>query len=141
LGQKLAEILGYIISGLDEAVTGGIFLLGDGGLELRALHGSVEELIGFIGGVETCSLMSSSCVHPSAEGGGQIWMSAPIVCKGKAKGVSVVACREGGDCQSISFLEDVAGRIGSLIYAAYSCELDIASGEMPSRIRAGFAED
>lgn len=141
LGQKLSEILGHIISGLDGALTGGIFLLGDEGLELRALHGSVEELIGFIGGVEIGRLMSSSCIHPSAKGDGQIWMSAPIVCKGKTKGVAVVACSEGGDGQCLSFLEDVAGRIGSLIDAASSRELDTISVDMQSRIRAGFAED
>jgi len=110
-------------------------------LQLRALHGSVEELISFIGGVETCRLISSSCIHPSAKEGGQIWMSAPIVCNGKAKGVAVVACSEGSDGQCLSFLEDVAARIGSLIYAASSRELDTISVDTQSRIRAGYAED
>ncbi len=137
--ERLAEILGHIISGLDGAPIAGIFLERDEGLELRALHGSVEELIAFIGSIETSRLVSRSCIHPCAEGGRRIWISAPIVCHEQTKGVAVLALEREDERSSMRFLENAAERIGRLIDINLSQKRDLPYEDLLVRISGDSA--
>jgi PAS domain S-box-containing protein len=140
MDRRLAGVLSHIVSGTLGAEVGGIFLREAEGLELRALHGSVEELISFIQEVETVRLMSKPLIHPS-QTPGQTWISAPMLWKGETKGVAVLALARQADRQSCSFLERAAGRIGHLLDLGTAQEPELSSQELLSRIRAGFVQD
>jgi len=98
-----------------EQIVGGVFLQEEKGLVLRALRGSVEELINFIDSIELSLLLCVAKAHRSRDEP-LTWISAPILCCGKAKGAVVIACKDGnGSC--LSFLERAASRIGRLLEA------------------------
>jgi PAS domain S-box-containing protein len=117
--KKLSEALDHLITGLQDAQIGGIFLreASGRGLELRALHGSVEDLIEFISGIESSILLVAPRVHRIEPDQNRKWISAPIAYSGGAKGAVVAACAETNGSQSLSFLEKAAGRIGYLLEA------------------------
>jgi len=112
MDQKLTGALAHLIAGMGCAQVGGIFLREEGGLVLRALHGSVEELIEFINKMELGLLMVLPSVHKYEADLERKWMSAPIISAGEAKGAVVVAC---ADASCLSFLEKAAERIGYLL--------------------------
>ena len=109
-------------------------------MQLRALHGSVEELISFIEGAETVRLLRQPLIHPT-QATGKSWISAPILGNGVAKGLAVLALLQEPDRTSQKFLEKVAGRIGRLLDAGSPEMAQPSAQEMLSRIRAGFIQD
>ncbi|HPT19112.1 MAG TPA: PAS domain S-box protein [Methanothrix sp.] len=113
----LSEALPHIISGLADVELGGVLLKEEGGLVLRALHGSVEELIEFIKAMPSADLLSRGKVHRSdkEETGAAIWISAPIICQSRAEGVVIVRCRGDTEKESLAFLEKAAVRTGRLL--------------------------
>ena len=117
LDQKLSDVLIHFIAGIGGAEIGGIFLKDDGGLVLRALQGSVEELIGFIRGMENGYLLSSPRVHPANADCARIWMSAPIVSSKETMGAIVVACADASFSGNLNFLEKASRRLGLLLGA------------------------
>ena len=117
LDKKLSDALIHFIAGIGGAEIGGIFLRDNGGLELRALQGSVEELIGFIRGMENGYLLSSPRVHPSKADCARIWMSAPIVNSKETMGAIVVACADASLSGNLNFLEKASRRLGLLLGA------------------------
>ncbi|MDD4093951.1 MAG: PAS domain S-box protein, partial [Methanothrix sp.] len=117
LDQKLSDVLLHFIAGIGGAEIGGIFLKDDGGLVLRALQGSVEELIGFIRGMENGYLLSSPRVHPANADCTRIWMSAPIVSSKETMGAIVVACADASFSGNLNFLEKASRRLGLLLGA------------------------
>ena len=117
LDQKLSDVLIHFIAGIGGAEIGGIFLRDDDGLELRALQGSVEELIGFIRGMENGHLLGSPRVHPSKADCARIWMSAPIVNSKETMGAIVVACADASFSGNLNFLEKASRRLGLLLDA------------------------
>ena len=140
LDGRLGGVLCQMVSGTSGAEAGGIFLQEEEGLELRALHGSVEELIRFIGGVETVRLLSQPLVHPT-QIAGRNWISAPIVGQGETKGLAVLALPQEADRASLKFLEKAAGRLGRLLDALSPEEMLPSTQELLSRIKAGFMQD
>ncbi|MGB7544362.1 MAG: PAS domain S-box protein [Methanothrix sp.] len=140
LDGRLGGVLCQMVSGTSGAEVGGIFLREAEGLELRALHGSVEELIRFIGGVETVQLLSQPLVHPT-QIAGRNWISAPIVGQGETKGLAVLALPQEADRASLKFLEKAAGRLGRLLDALSPEEMLPSTQELLSRIKAGFIQD
>ena len=140
LDGRLGGVLCQMVSGTSGAEVGGIFLQEEEGLELRALHGSVEELIRFIGGVETVRLLSQPLVHPT-QIAGRNWISAPIVGQGETKGLAVLALLQEADRASLKFLEKAAGRLGRLLDALSPEEMLPSTQELLSRIKAGFIQD
>ena len=140
LDGRLGGVLCQMVSGTSGAEVGGIFLQEEEGLELRALHGSVEELIRFIGGVETVRLLSQPLVHPT-QIAGRNWISAPIVGQGETKGLAVLALPQEADRASLKFLEKAAGRLGRLLDALSPEEMLPSTQELLSRIKAGFIQD
>ena len=140
LDGRLGGVLCQMVSGTSGAEAGGIFLREEEGLELRALHGSVEELIRFIGGVETVRLLSQPLVHPT-QIAGRNWISAPIVGQGETKGLAVLALPQEADRASLKFLEKAAGRLGRLLDALSPEEMLPSTQELLSRIKAGFIQD
>ncbi len=140
LDGRLGGVLCQMVSGTSGAEAGGIFLQEEEGLELRALHGSVEELIRFIGGVETVRLLSQPLVHPT-QIAGRNWISAPIVGQGETKGLAVLALPQEADRASLKFLEKAAGRLGRLLDAHSPEEMLPSTQELLSRIKAGFIQD
>ena len=140
LDGRLGGVLCQMVSGTSGAEAGGIFLQEEEGLELRALHGSVEELIRFIGGVETVQLLSQPLVHPT-QIAGRNWISAPIVGQGETKGLAVLALPQEADRASLKFLEKAAGRLGRLLDALSPEEMLPSTQELLSRIKAGFIQD
>jgi PAS domain S-box-containing protein len=116
LDKKLADALASIIVGMVGAEVGGIFLQEESGLVLRALHGPVEDLIGFIKGTECGLLLGSAKAHKS-EGSPRKWISAPITCGIQPGGVLVIGCNDENDTPSLAFLEKAASRMGSLLDA------------------------
>ena len=114
LDKKLADALASIIVGMVGAEVGGIFLQEESGLVLRALHGPVEDLIGFIKGTECGLLLGSAKVHNS-EGSPRKWISAPIICGIQPGGALVIGCSDENNTHSLAFLEKAATRMGSLL--------------------------
>ena len=105
MDKKLADALAHLIAGNGGAEVGGVFLREENGLVLRALQGSVEELIEFINGLELSLLLGQPRVHKCEEGSQRKWMSAPIICAGDAKGAVVVACADANGTHCLNFLE------------------------------------
>jgi PAS domain S-box-containing protein len=114
LDKKLADALSNIIAGLGVAEVGGVFLQEESGLVLRALHGPIEDLIGFIKGMECDLILGSARVHKS-EGSPRRWMSAPIICDAQPEGALVIGCSEENSTHSLAFLEKAATRISRLL--------------------------
>jgi hypothetical protein len=139
--KKLSEALGHLITGLEDAQIGGIFLreATGRGLVLRALHGSVEDLIEFINGMESSILIVAPRAHKIEPEQNRKWISAPISYAGEAKGAVVVACAEGSGAQSLSFLEKAAGRIGYLLEACDRGKMALPSEQPLSQIKTGYA--
>jgi len=140
LDGRLGGVLCQMVSGTSGAEVGGIFLREEEGLELRALHGSVEELISFIRGVETMRLLSQPLVHPT-QIAGKNWISVPIVGQGETKGLAVLALLQEADRAGLKFLEKAAGRLGRLLDALSPEEMLPSTQELLSRIKAGFIQD
>ena len=140
LDGRLGGVLCQMVSGTSGAEVGGIFLQEEEGLELRALHGSVEELICFIRGVETVRLLSQPLVHPT-QIAGRNWISVPIVGQGETKGLAVLALHQEADRASLKFLEKAAVRLGRLLDALSPEEMLPSTQELLSRIKAGFIQD
>jgi PAS domain S-box-containing protein len=115
MDKKLTDALAHLIAGVGGVQVGGVFLQEESGLVLRALHGSVEELIEFINGMELGLLLVLPRVHKCEAGSQHSWMSAPIRCAGEAKGAVVVASTDENCTYSLNFLEKAAGRIGHLL--------------------------
>ncbi len=138
--RMLAGILGHLVSGTSGAEVGGIFLQEEEGLELRALHGSVEELIRFIQEMDTVRLLSRPLIHATGATGSN-WISAPILIQGRTKGLAVLALTEAADRSSLEFLERSASRMGRLLEGSSLEKMSPSAHELPSRIRAGFVQD
>ena len=132
MDKKLTRALAHLITGMEGAQVGGVFLQEESGLVLRALHGSVEELIEFINGVELGPLLVLPRVHKCETSSQRSWMSAPIICAGKANGAVVVAC---ADANSLNFLEKAAGRIGHLLNVCDQNKMMNPSEELLAHIK------
>jgi PAS domain S-box-containing protein len=113
MDRDLGDSLSDIVSGLESAEVGGIFLLENGSMVLRALFGSVEDLMNFTDGMESNALLGASKVHKTDED--YTWMSVPIICDGRPQGAIVVASMEGDGTSMLSFLETTAPHIGRLV--------------------------
>ena len=140
LDRMLGGVLSHMVSGTAGAEVAGIFLLEQEGLQLRAMQGSVEELISFIEGAETVRLLSQPLIHPT-QATGKSWISVPILDNGQTKGLAVLALLQEPDRTSLKFLEKAAGRIGRLLDAGSPEMASPPTQETPSRIRAGFIQD
>jgi len=138
--RMLGSALSHLASGTAGAEVAGIFLLEQEGLQLRAMLGSVEELISFIEGAETVRLLSQPLVHPT-QASGKSWISAPILGNGQTKGLAVLALMQEADRPSLKFLEKAAGRIGRLLDAASPEMAQPSAQETLSRIKAGSSQD
>jgi len=117
LDGMLAEALNHIISGIEDVELGGVFLKEEGGLVLRALHGSVGDMMDFVKGMPTAELLSRAGVLKSLCEGTEaaIWISAPIICNSLPQGVVILRCRGAAEGEAIAFLEKAALRTGRLL--------------------------
>jgi PAS domain S-box-containing protein len=115
MDAELAEALAQVIAGIDGAEIGGVFLRGSSGLVLRALVGSVEDLIKFTEGIESSLLLGFAKTHKCEDDATRIWISAPIICCGRTDGATVITCQEPVDPAVLSFLERAALTIGYLL--------------------------
>lgn len=113
IDRDLGDSLSDIISGLEGAEVGGIFLLEKESLVLRALFGSVEDLMGFTEGMESNALLDAPKLHKSDKD--YIWASVPISCSGRAQGAIVIASLEGEGQSMLSLLEKVSAYLGRLV--------------------------
>lgn len=118
MDKELGDALASMTAVLEKAEVGGIFLLEGGGLVLRALAGSVEELIEFIRNKESSVLLAAPRAHKPDEASKRFWASAPIHCDGRAEGVIVISIEEMESDRVLSFLERAARQIGCLLGAA-----------------------
>jgi PAS domain S-box-containing protein len=141
LDQKLSDSLVHIAAGLGGAEIGGIFLRDGGGLVLRALQGSVEELIRFIRGKETGHLLRSPRVHPSEAGCVRTWMSAPMVNASELKGVIVVASSDANCSGDLNFLEKASRRLGHLLDAQDSNDRLLATEIQQKKVGVETVKD
>ncbi len=139
LDKKLTNALAHLITGMGGAQVGGIFLREESGLVLRALHGSVEDLIEFINGMELGILLALPRVHECQLCPDRKWMSAPIVCAGEAKGVVVVACTDENGNYCFNFLEKASGRIGYLLDVCSQNKIVLPSEEPLAQIKTSYA--
>ncbi len=135
MDKKLTDALTHLITGMGGAEVGGVFLREESGLVLRALHGSVEELIEFISGMEAGILLGQPRVQRCEAGSQHSWMSAPIICAGETKGAVVVACADASSTQGLNFLEKAAGRIGHLLDVCGPNKMMLPSEEMLAQIK------
>lgn len=113
IDRDLGDSLSDIISGLEGAEVGGIFLLENGNLVLRALFGSVEDLMGFTEGMESNALLSAPKLHQPDND--YVWASVPIQFNGKPQGAIVVALLEGEGQNMLPFLEKISSYIGRFV--------------------------
>jgi PAS domain S-box-containing protein len=139
MDKKLADALAHLIAGNGGAEVGGVFLREENGLVLRALQGSVEELIEFINGLELSLLLGQPRVHKCEAGSQRKWMSAPIICAGDAKGAVVVTCADANGTHCLNFLEKAAGRIGHLLNVCGPNKMMLASKVLRTQIKTSFA--
>lgn len=116
MDNSLGDCLSDIVSGIDGAEVGGIFLQERGNIVLRALFGSVEDLMNFMEGKEPNALLEAPKVCRTDED--YIWTSVPVVCSEVPKGVIVVATLKDADPGALSFLEKAAPNIGRLVEVA-----------------------
>lgn len=113
--KALGDSLSDLISGTENAEIGGIFLQEGEGLVLRALFGSIEDLMSFTKDLESGTLLSSPRIYKQEEDADYLWVSAPIKCGDKSKGVVIIASLASDGNKAQSFLEKAAFRIGQLI--------------------------
>ena len=139
MDKKLTDALTHLITGMGGAEVGGVFLREESGLVLRALHGSVEELIEFISGMEAGILLGQPRVQRYEAGSQHSWMSAPIICAGETKGAVVVACADASSTQGLNFLEKAAGRIGHLLDVCGPNKMMLPSEELLAQIKTSSA--
>jgi PAS domain S-box-containing protein len=133
--KKLTTALAHLITGMVGAQIGGIFLREESGLVLRALHGSVEEMIEFINGMDLGTLLVMPRAHKCEPGSDRKWISAPIACANEAKGAVVVAC---ADANCLNFLEKAADRIGYLLDVCDQNKMMLSSEEPLANIKTGY---
>lgn len=133
--KKLTNALAHLITGMVGAQIGGVFLREESGLVLRALHGSVEELIEFINGMELGILLVMPRVHKCEPGSDRKWMSAPIAYAGEVKGAVVVACADANNDQGLNFLEKAVSRIGYLLDVCGQNKMMLSSEEPLAQIK------
>ncbi len=137
--RKLTNALAHLITGMEGAQIAGLFLKEESSLALRALHGSVEELIEFINGMDPSILLVMPRAHRCETDSDRKWMSAPIACAGEAKGAVVVACADANGAQGINFLEKAAGRIGYLLEVCDQNKMMLSSEEPLAQIKTSYA--
>jgi PAS domain S-box-containing protein len=135
IDKKLADALAHLIAGMGDVEVGGVFLREESGLVLRALHGSVEELIEFTKGMEAGLLLGQPRVQKCEAGTQRNWMSAPIICAGEAMGTVVVACSDANGTYSLNFMEKAAGRIGHLLDVCGPNKMMLPSEELLAQIK------
>lgn len=139
MDKELADALTSVMGGMDNAEVGGIFLREGSGLVLRALAGSVTELIDFIEDMESAVLLGSTKVHEPP--GARLWISSPLLCNGRADGVIVIACRN-KDSKAISFLERAASEVGRMLEApGLRIQVHPAQELLLPQIRSGPTQD
>ena len=106
-----------IVGGIDGAKIGGIFLKEKDGLALKALTGSVEELISFMEGLEISCLMNAprsiECKYESI----YHWISAPIEFDGITMGAIIIALESNETSAAIAFLERAVEHLNRLLDA------------------------
>ena len=139
MDKRLADALTHLIAGMGGAEVGGVFLREESGLVLRALQGSVEELIEFINGMGLGLLLGQPRVHKCEAGSQRKWMSAPIICAGEAGGAVVIACSDANGTSCINFLEKAAGRIGHLLNVCGANKIMLTSEERQAQIKTSYA--
>jgi PAS domain S-box-containing protein len=117
LDDRLAEALNHIISGMEVVELGGIFLREENCLVLRALHGSVEEMMEFIKGMPSTELLGRAKAHqPKSDDPGEaIWISAPVICGSRPMGVVIIRRKGPVEKEATAFLEKAASRTGQLL--------------------------
>lgn len=115
MDTELSDALTQVIAGIDGAKLGGVFLRASAGLELRALVGSVEDLMKFTVGMESSLLLGLARTHKCEDHTDRVWITAPILCSGRADGATVIACQEPVGPETLSFLERAAITIGYLL--------------------------
>jgi PAS domain S-box-containing protein len=115
MGKALEASLSDVIEGIESAEIGGIFLQEGGGLVLRALFGSVEDLMRFTEEKDSIALLSAPRTYKPNENDDYHWASAPVICGSKARGAIVIATLSGDGNKVVSFLERAALHIGRLI--------------------------
>lgn len=115
MDTELADALTQVVAGIDGAKLGGVFLRTSTGLELRALVGSVEDLMKFTEGMEASLLLGLARTHKCEDHADIVWITAPIVCSGRADGATVIACQEPVGPEALSFLERASTTIGYLL--------------------------
>jgi PAS domain S-box-containing protein len=140
LDKRLADALSNIITGIEGAEVGGVFLLEESGLVLRALHGPVEELIEFIKDMDSGSLLSLARVHKCEAGCARSWMSVPISYAGEARGTVIVGCIAANGTCCTNFLEKAAGRVSHLLNVCGPNKIIHPSEELLARIKTGSAQ-
>jgi len=139
IDKKLADALAHLIAGMGDVEVGGVFLREEGGLVLRALYGSVEELIEFTKGMEAGLLLGQPRVQKCEARTQRNWMLAPIISAGEAKGAVVVAFADANGTYSLNFLEKAAGRIGHLLDVCDPNKMMLPSEEMLAQIKTSSA--
>ena len=139
MDKRLADALAHLTAGMGGAEVGGVFLREKGGLVLRALHGSVEELIEFINGMDSGILLGPARIHKCDACDARKWLSAPIICSGEAKGAVLVAFADESNTQGLSFMEKAAGRIGHLLNVCGPNKMMLTSEELLGQIKTSCA--
>jgi PAS domain S-box-containing protein len=139
IDKKLADALAHLIAGMGDVEVGGVFLREEGGLVLRALYGSVEELIEFTKGMEAGLLLGQPRVQKCEARTQRNWMLAPIISAGEAKGAVVVAFADANGTYSLNFLGKAAGRIGHLLDVCDPNKMMLPSEEMLAQIKTSSA--
>ena len=135
IDKKLADALSNIITGIEGANVGGVFLLEESGLVLRALHGPVEELFLFVKGMQSSHFLDQARIQKSEMGSARSWISAPILCGVQPMGAVVIGVAETSSMLSLAFLEKTACRMGHLLDICSTNSSLLQSDQTSSQIK------
>jgi len=140
--KALGDSLSDLISGMENAEIGGIFLQEREGLVLRALFGSIEDLMNFTKDLDSSTLLNSPKIHKQKDESDYLWVSVPIKCNGKVQGAIIIASLASDGNNAQSFLEKAALHIGHLIEASgLQTHIQSAKEEMLQQLQTGNTQE
>ncbi len=140
--KALGDSLSDLISGMENAEIGGIFLQEGEGLALRALFGSIEDLMNFAKDLESGILLDSPKIYKQKDEADYLWVSAPIKCNEKVRGAIIIASLGTDGNKAQSFLEKAALHIGHLIeICGLQTNAQSAKDELPQQVQTGNMQE
>jgi len=112
--ELMREALSELMAGLKGFDVGGVFLLEDGKLVLRALEGPLEVLMSFADQVDAEELLKKAGTKMAVEGDRPaFWASTPF-CNEERRGLLVLGRETEIEADFLKFMEEIAWHLGKM---------------------------